>query len=358
MSTSPAELRLEITPRARFDVIDINQRIVDEHGGVLEPFSRALYFSYHTTAGYLEQSLSSRLIGGRARDGLQPYIEVFQTLFPAGADYRHDQMELRAELSEEQRVDEPRNADSHLAYIGSGLRSCVTYQNRPGDPVYFIDLDGEYEGKRRRRLTSVIGYNQERQVVRSSIEIPVSGHPIDSINLRDAKFGLYQSIQELVEKHGVGRGRVNVSLAAGEKQAGLTVNEYETLLMQHDLIEVLRDPLRFMAEKGRHMLSAPRAIPNRTIEYAKFDLVTVLNRLIEAMGMSESLVEKALARLMAVPADRFLRMKRSVNLLVSDQTGNGHGQLIQGSYQSPILVQWEKSARQSRTLDLTLTEFG
>src|SRR5262245_8911929 len=138
MSLSPVEYRLEITPRARFDVIDINQRIAEQHGDALRAFPRALYFSFHTTAGYLEQSLSSRL--NAAQDGLQPYIEVFQTLFPAGADYRHDRMELREELSAEQRIDEPRNADSHLAYIGSGLRSCVTYQNRPGASVYFIDL--------------------------------------------------------------------------------------------------------------------------------------------------------------------------------------------------------------------------
>lgn len=355
MSSAPAELRLEIVPRARFDVIDINQRIHEQHGDVLRAYPRALYFSYHTTAGYLEQSLSSRLKSGE--DGLQPYIEVFQTLFPAGADYRHDRMELREELSAEQRIDEPRNADSHLAYIGSGLRSCVTYQNKPGNPVYFIDLDGVYEGKKRRRLTSVVGYRDEHRVDRTTLEIPVSGHPIDSINLKDPKLGLYQTIDELVARHGVGRGRVTVSLGAAERQAGLTVNEYETLLMKHDLIEVLRDPLRFMAEKGRHMLSDPRAVPNRAIEYAKFDLVTVLNRLIDKLGMNESLVEKVLARLMALPADRFLRMKRSVNLLVST-TESGPSRVVSGSYQSPILVQWEKSARQARTVEIALTEFS
>ncbi|MEO8503746.1 MAG: hypothetical protein ABI609_07625 [Acidobacteriota bacterium] len=359
MSASPAELRLEITPRARFDVIDINQRILEQHGGVLQSFQKAVYFSYHTTAGYLEQALSARLNGGKeGSDALQPYIEVFQTLFPAGASYRHDQMELRDELSLEQKVDEPRNADSHLAYIGSGLRSCVTYKNRPGSPVYFIDLDGEYEGKHRRRLTSVVGYNADRNVATRTLEIPVSGHPIDSINLKDPKFGLYQSIQELVTEHGVARGRIDVALGQNERQAGLTVNEYETLLMKHDLIEVLRDPVRFMKEKGRHMLSDPRAIPNRTIEYAKFDLVTVLNRLIDVLGMNESLVEKVLARLMALPADRFLRMKRGVSLLVSSENGESGGSVVQGQYQSPILVQWEKAAGQSRTLELRLTEFS
>ena len=35
-----------------------------------------------------------------------------------------------------------RNADSHLTFIGSGMRNCVTYRNQPLAPVYFIDLDG------------------------------------------------------------------------------------------------------------------------------------------------------------------------------------------------------------------------
>ena len=244
-------------------------------------FPRALYFSYHTTAGYLEQALSTRLNGGK--DGLQPYIEVFQTLFPAGADYRHDQMDLREELSEEQRIDEPRNADSHLAYIGSGLRNCVTYQNKPGAPVYFIDLDGVYERQAAKRLTSVVGLREERKIARTTLEIPVSRPPdrLDQPQGPEARPAAEH--RRSGEQHGV-EPRPHQRLARRhERQAGLTVNEYETLLMQHDLIEVLRDPLRFMAEKGRHMLSDPRAVPNRAIEYAKFDLVTVLNKLIDKL---------------------------------------------------------------------------
>ena len=51
------------------------------------------------------------------------------------------------------------------------------------------------------------------------------------------------------------------------------MNEYETLLMQHDLMEVLRNPLKFAALKSRHMLDDPLAIPSKTINYAKYDLV-------------------------------------------------------------------------------------
>ena len=351
---SPAEVTLEVLPRTRLDVVDINGKIAEAHGDLLRDYPRALYFSYHTTAGYLEQSFAARLRQGR--EGVEPFIQVFQEIFPAGADYRHDRLDERSELSEEQKKDEPKNADSHLAYIGSGLRSCVTYANRPDQPVFFIDLDGVNGEQSRRRQTSVVAFNTEQVAETVRLEIPVSAHPIDSINLRDPRIGLFEQLRELVQRHGIAKGRIDIALAPSERQAGLTVNEFETLLMQHDLAEVLHDPFRFFAEKTRHALSDPRAIPNRTIEYAKYDLVRILNRAIEAMGMSESVVEKMIARMMAYPANRFLRMKRSLSLLVSDR--NGSGEIVQGTYQSPILVQWDKSERQARQVDVTVTAFG
>jgi hypothetical protein len=40
---------------------------------------------------------------------------------------------------------------------------------------------------------------------------------------------------------------------------------------------------------------------------------------------------------------------------VSDTNGDGHATLIEGTYQSPILVQWHRAPRQTRFLDVTLT---
>lgn len=135
------------------------------------------------------------------------------------------------------------------------------------------------------------------------------------------------------------------------------MNEYETLLMRHDLSEVLRDPLRYMAERAGHMLGNPRAIPAKTLDYAKYDLVRVFNRLVDALGLRESMVETVLAKAIAMPAARFLRMKRSVSLLVSDRDVPGQGAIIEGTYQSPILVQWHRGAKRARALDVTLTRF-
>ncbi len=354
MRMAPSEVIVEVSPKQRVDIINVRGLLSDPAAEQLDTFPRALYCSYHTTAGYLEQGLAARL---DSTDGVTSYLNVFQTMFPQGAGYEHDKMHLRAELSEEQRRIEPRNADSHLAFIGAGLRNCVTYVNRPQQPVYFVDLDGVNEGQPRRRLTSVLGFHQEEVVAQTCLVIPVSAHPVDSVNLKDPRLGIYEQLQELVARHDVAKGRIHLTLSSGERHAGLTVNEYETLLMRHDLMEVLRDPLRYVAEKGRNMLAAPRAIPNRTIEYAKYDMVRVFNELFDTFRMNETLVEKILARLIALPAARFLRMKRSVSLLVSDRERDGRGAVVQGCYQSPILVQWHKADGQQRTVDITLTRF-
>jgi len=221
----------------------------------------------------------------------------------------------------------------------------------------FIDLDGMHAGRARLRRTTVLGYSAEEPVAQARIIVPVSGHSVDSVNLKDPALGVYEQCADLIALSGVQKGRLRLSLAPGERHAGLTVNEYETLLMRHDLSEVLRDPLRFMAEKAGHMLGNPRAIPARTLDYAKYDLVRVFNRLVDALGLRESLVESVVSRAIAMPAARFLRMKRSVSLLVSDTNPTGRGAIVEGTYQSPILVQWHRGGRQARVLDVTLTRF-
>jgi thiamine phosphate synthase YjbQ (UPF0047 family) len=352
MHAAPVELTLSLQPRARFDAIDVRERASTLHGDVLDAYPRALYCSFHTTAGYLDQGLAARL----KRQGLRGYIEAFRALFPEGAGYRHDALDEREELSTEQRQREPRNADSHLAFMAAGLRTCVSYVNRH-EPVSFVDLDGVYEGRARSRQTSIVGYHSEVVAERIHVTVPVSGHPIDSVNLKDPHLGLYQQIGELVARHGVTKGRLRIELAHGERQAGLTVNEYETLLMRHDLVEVLRNPVRFMVEKSRHALRDPRAIPGKTLSYAKYDLVRALNQLVDALGLSESRVERMLARAMAVPAERFLRMKRSVSLLVSDRHTPGRGSIVEGTYQSPILVQWHQAHGRTRHLEVMVDRF-
>lgn len=355
MPRNPVEFTLELTPRARVDVIDVRQVIASKFGDALDEYPRALCCSFHTTAGYLDRGVAARL--GQRESDVMPYIDVFRTMFPEGAGYEHDKMDRRTELTEEQKPREPLNADSHLAFMAGALRTCVAYPNRPGEPISFVDLDGVHAGHVRQRRTTVLGYTAEETVAQSRIVIPVSSHSVDSINLKDPEFGVYETCEQLLRMHRVTKGRIRLSLAPGEHHAGLTVNEYETLLMRHDLREVLRDPLRFMAEKAGHMLGNPRAIPAKTLDYAKYDLVRVFNKLVDTLGLRESMVESVLSRAIGVPAARFLRMKRSVSLLVSDRDAAGEGAIVEGTYQSPILVQWHRGQRPNRVLDVTLTRF-
>ncbi|SRR5690606_17802816 len=353
MSASTARLSVELTPSARVDIIDITSRIAEEYGDVLSQYRKALFCSHHTTAGFFDQNLLSRL--DHSPDSLKVFLRTFQELFPPGAEYHHDQLHLRTELTEEERKSEPRNADSHLKFISSGLESCVAYKNAPDAAVYFVDLDGINQDRPRLRHSTIVAFNDEEFVDRRTFEIPVSSHAIDSINLKDPQLGFYGRLQDLVALHGIDKGWIEIELDPEERNTALTVNEFETLLMKHDMIDVLQNPLRFVAQKGRSMIRDPRAIPGKAKNYAKYDLVRLLNEVLDTLGLNESVVERVIDRLMAFPASRFLRMRRSIRLLVcDDDTCGGAGTIVQGRYQSPILVQWAKASSGTRRLTVTI----
>ena len=91
---------------------------------LLDGYPHHLYHSFHTTAGYLEQSLATRLT--RDKDTVAPTLKSSAPCFPEGAGYEHDQLHRREDLTSEERAVEPRNADSHLAFMAAGLSTCVT----------------------------------------------------------------------------------------------------------------------------------------------------------------------------------------------------------------------------------------
>ena len=351
--TPPAEFTLELAPASRCDAIDVAARLRREIGDTLRAYKQAIYCSHHTTAGFLDRRLGRRLAN---REDLFDFIGAFQKLFPEEGGYEHDKLDKRIELSEEQRKVEPRNADSHLTFMSSGLSNCVTCDAQEDGPVYLIDLDGVWEHGRRRRKTSVIAYREEVTEARLDLEIGAGDHALESINLFDPALGVTEQLDDFVRRHGVGKGRLDLSLAEDESGASVTVNEYETLLMQHDLREVLRNPLRFMREKGLNMLRDPRAVPGKTLTYAQSDLVHLLNEIMDAVGATESLLERLVARLVALPASRLLGVKREVSLVVSESE-NGASPIVRGTYQSPILVQWRRPDGGRRRLTASLVSF-
>ena len=241
-----------------------------------------------------------------------PYIDVFRTMFPEGAGYEHDKIDRRTELSEAQQPAEPRNADSHLAFMAGALRTCVclpepagragvVHRSRRRPRRHASQAPDERarllgRGDRRAGACRRAGLGPQRRL----------GQPEGS-PARRLRAVRRSSSRSTASR----RGASGCRWRPGERHAGLTVNEYETLLMRHDLSEVLRDPLRFMAEKAGHMLGNPRAIPAKTLDYAKYDLVRVFNRLVDALGLRESLVESVLVARdrdagVALPADEAL----------------------------------------------------
>lgn len=351
----PFEATLRIKPASRVDLIDVRGRLREEFGSDFTRYPKAFYISDHTTAGYLDQRLAEVL----NHDGrnIQNYLEVFQKLFPPDAGYVHDKLQLRTELSDKQRAVEPRNADSHLTFMGSGLRNSAAYELQGNEPVWFVELDGIHDGGTRQRRTTVIAYQGEEEVARTEVQVDASPHPIDAQNLRDPRLGFIGQLEKLARDHQVSFGRFEVSLPASERNAGLTVNEYETLLMTHDLREVLGNPFHFMAQVGHEALQVPRAVPAKVLNYAQYDAVQVLNALMDRVGVRRSIVERLVNRAVAIPVSRFLRMKREVSLPVLDRRGDGVGEIGWGTYQSPILVQWKNAGKPTRTLNVKLVRF-
>ena len=120
MQSYPQEIFLTISPKERFDMIDIAKMAMEHVNGKADLYQKAMYSSFHTTAGYLEQSLCSRLQYNK--DRIASYIRAFRHLFPINANYLHDKMELRSELSESQKKVEPKNARYHHTIITYRLK--------------------------------------------------------------------------------------------------------------------------------------------------------------------------------------------------------------------------------------------
>ena len=98
----------------------------------------------------------------------------------------------------------------------------------------------------------------------------MSKHPIDSVNLADPQFGLLDPGQRPAAAAPASSARrVDLVIDPNERNVGLTVNEYETLLMQNDLVDVLRNPLRFARIKAGNMVADPFSIPGKTLNYAQ-----------------------------------------------------------------------------------------
>src|SRR5262245_66518338 len=102
MAEKPLDLTLELAPKARFDVVDLRSHFSAEHEA-LSAFPRCLYWSFHTTAGFLDRSLAARLSAQR----IPGYVDAFRALFPEGAGYAHARMERPGDRDRATRQGDP-----------------------------------------------------------------------------------------------------------------------------------------------------------------------------------------------------------------------------------------------------------
>lgn len=355
MSRQPTELILSLTPTERFEITDIAAEIKRQYGNIIEDYRKTLCCSHHTTAGYIDQRLCAKL--GYSQTRLDQFMRIFRKLYPPDAGYLHDCMPLRHELSESQKEREPLNADSHLTYMSAGLQNCVIYANQPERPIYFVELDGVYKDYQRERRTTVLAYDREEIVYQGQFSIPTAiEHTVNSFNLKDPQYGLFDHLNTLLEIYGIEKGRIDIRLAPEERHAGLTVNEYETMLMRNDLPEAIRNPLRYAIEHGVNLLRNPVAIPAKARDYVIYDLIHLYNELMDNVQIGRSAFNKVLSYLSA-PAYHVFRLKRQVSLLVSKREKTTSNRIVLGTYQSPIMLQYQPTAEGTRQLEITLHNF-
>ena len=69
-----------LTPRARFDLIDVAASARAQHHDVFTTYRKTLCCSFHTTAGYLDQPFCAALDYSEKR--LRQFLLIFQKLFP------------------------------------------------------------------------------------------------------------------------------------------------------------------------------------------------------------------------------------------------------------------------------------
>ena len=81
MVLSRLELKLDLMPATRFDLINVTKRVRQEYGEVLARYRKALYHSYPTTAGYFEQNLCERL--DHNRDTISRVVSLFPDPVPS-----------------------------------------------------------------------------------------------------------------------------------------------------------------------------------------------------------------------------------------------------------------------------------
>ena len=161
-------------------------------------------------------------------------------------------MDLRTELSDAQKKVEPRNADSHLTFIGAGLQK-LRHLPHAAARAGLLHRSRRHERRHAApaRRPSVLAYDHERVVSRTSLTHPgVEASDRLGQPRRSASGPARAGERAAVAKRSRTAGASIWSSTPTERHVGLTVNEYETLLMKNDLVDVLQESAALRADQG------------------------------------------------------------------------------------------------------------
>ena len=78
--------------------------------------------------------------------------------------------------------------------------------------------------------------------------------------------------------------------------------------------------------------------------------------MMDNVQIGRALLEKGLSFLSG-PASRLFRLKRGIELFIAGRGAAGQKRIMQGIYQSPILIQYQQAAQGVRGLEITLWAF-
>jgi len=338
MSSSVLARQLCIRPRKRPEILDLRSLVRED----VERHRHLLCVSHHTTAGFLDPTLRRRV--GRDEARLTAFVDALAAFFPPEAGYEHDRLSLRDELSEAQKLVEPLNADAHLAFIGGGFSNCVVESSSSQTPIWFVDFDGVFLDRReqvnqRTRTATLVGFDHEHTVHSIRVTLP-DVREGKVVRLDAPELGLLDAIQEGIAAKTIASGRIRVDLENPRRGEGLTMNEFEALLMERDMLRIMQDPFNFAREGTKGLRLA-----------------------LEALGVTPRRLARLLNRLLGTSEPQLLRLQHSLSIAVLPEGFDGvpipvgaMGRPVMGTYQSPILVQ--RPAGSARTLRVTFTELS
>jgi len=319
MPAAPQHVTVSLRPECRVAVMPVRTAVHKVRPAVYS-YPQVLYSAHHTTAGFLDAE--ARAQTANQPQAVRQFLASYRDRFPRDAGYQHDQMHLRTELGPAQRQCEPRNADAHLIYISAGLQACI--RTTPDTPLALVDLDGVNmeTGDHRTRYVTAIGFSESEPVATFDVEVPAPSAEVGARSLHDPRLGLVERVQAALTAHNVSYGCVRLALAGDTASAALVMNEYEPQLMHHDLARVLR--------ASRHRVEPVPAADTQRLQTAPANTSST-----------------------TPPTD--LRLSDTLCLMVRPPADNGTSRIVQGRYQSPILMHWAPHARTVRATVIRYT---